>query len=365
MLFIAPVVSATEFIRVYSDDIESAQGSSDSGTGSGFTPVEVPNSNLGSFNISINASPSLSSNSAALAAFNRAAQQWMAKIADPVTINIDAGLAVLGGNTIGSTSSVFLQGNYATIRGAMVADGANETDDGITAFLPSTLSAQLPSGITLSGNMVATKANLKALEFTGLDTLFGSTDATITFNSNFNFDYDNTDGVGAGLVDFETVAAHEIGHALGFVSIVDTVDSARANSQTGSISPMPLDLYRFDENTASDPATNQQFNTFARELNSGTTSNFDEIANEWRMSTGVSTGDGRQASHWKDDSLFGSLIGIMDPTLPNAVIEMVSGSDLRALDLIGYEIVPEPSSVLLALMCSTALVRIRRRIAAR
>jgi hypothetical protein len=32
------------------------------------------------------------------------------------------------------------------------------------------------------------------------------------------------------------------------------------------------------------------------------------------FSTGLYQGDGNQASHWKDDVLTGSFIGIMDPT---------------------------------------------------
>ena len=55
--------------------------------------------------------------------------------------------------------------------------------------------------------MIGTKANLKALGFQGLDAAFGVSDATMQFNSNFTFDYDNSDGVGAGLVDFETVGS--------------------------------------------------------------------------------------------------------------------------------------------------------------
>jgi len=46
----------------------------------------------------------------------------------------------------------------------------------------------------------------------------------MTFNSEFNFDYDSSDGITAGYYDFETVALHEIGHVLGFVSVVDAID---------------------------------------------------------------------------------------------------------------------------------------------
>src|SRR4029079_17875526 len=126
----------------------------------------------------------------------------------------------------------------------------------------------------LNGNMTATKANLKALGFAGLDGMFGASDASITFNSGFSFDYDNSNGVGGGQMDFESVAMHEIGHALGFVSVVDTVDQLRNLGQTSSnIQPRPLDLFRFG--TANNPTNAAQFTTFPRMLNSGNTAFFD------------------------------------------------------------------------------------------
>jgi hypothetical protein len=72
------------------------------------------------------------------------------------------------------------------------------------------------------------------------------------------------------------------------------------------------------------------------------------------MSTGANLGDGNQAGHWRDDFLqqngnvtIGPLIGIMDPTLPPGTFEVVSDSDFRAIELIGYDVqkpVPEPSA---------------------
>jgi hypothetical protein len=55
---------------------------------------------------------------------------------------------------------------------------------------------------------------------------------------------------------------------------------------------------------------------------------------------GPNDGDGRQSSHWKDDSLTSTrqFIGIMDPTMPRGLHRTISENDMLALDLFGYSI---------------------------
>ena len=164
-------------------------------------PGEQPRTaNLGSFNIVIVPGAGLSGNAAALAAFQRAANAWMARISDPITVTINADLVPLSPGIIGSTSATVLQAGYNTIRNAVVADAALDPNDTIMASTPTAAqySAFVPGGSTLSGNLLATKANLKALGFAGLDTTFGVSDATVNFSSAFGFDFDNSNGVGAG-----------------------------------------------------------------------------------------------------------------------------------------------------------------------
>lgn len=329
------------------------------GSGQGLTGEQPPSQNLGGFNIVIVPGPGLSGNAAALAAFNRAAAAWAARISDPITVTINADLAPLGAGIIGSTSSVTLQAGYSTVRNAVVADA--DANDGILSAMPTAaqFSATVPSGSSLNGNLLLTKANAKALGFTGLDGTFGNSDASMTFSSTFAFDFDHSNGVGAGLLDFETVAAHEIGHALGFVSFVDSI----AGGAT-AISPFTLDLLRFRNNLAGqDPAIAAEFTTFPRAMIVGGDAITDAINDpEWRMSTGLTgAGDGRQASHWKDDDLVGPKIGIMDPTLGSGVFYGITDADFRALDLIGYNIIPEPSSLSLFFLGSVAVAAYRRR----
>lgn len=315
-------------------------------------------SNLGGFNIVISPGAALSANLPALNAFNRAANDWAQFIADPVTVTINADLAPLGANILGQTSSVVLVGSYSTLRNQMVADAANEPDDGIVSSLPASMSFTLPTGFAVNGNVQVTKANAKALGFTGLDAQFGTADANMTFSSNFSFDFDRSDGISPGTFDFEGIAAHEIGHALGFISDVDYVDSVMGQSTTAQdVEPTTLDLFRFDVGGPNNPATAAQFQTFPRGMVPGNAESFDQInggfgATEVPFATGVTQGDGRQASHWKDN--LG--LGIMDPTANPQEHLTITPNDLRALDLIGWEIAPVPEASGLQLLAVAGVV---------
>jgi len=57
------------------------------------------------------------------------------------------------------------------------------------------------------------------------------------------------------------------------------------------------------------------------------------------LSTGRSDGtggDGKQASHWKEDRLTNQYLGVMDPTIAPGESQFITDNDLAALDAIGY-----------------------------
>ena len=178
-------------------------------------------------------------------------------------------------------------------------------------------------------------ANLKALGITTdannrpVDT--GGADASITFSSDFTWDFDPSDGITAGAIDFVGVAFHEIGHALGFESGVDTVDYYSGSGPGAPFNLNPyaifstLDLFRYSS-------------AGTRDLSYGGTKYFSidgGLTNLALFSTGDFQGDGYQASHWKD----GLGIGIMDPTsVPAGQANVITSRDILAMDVIGWNL---------------------------
>lgn len=353
--------------RVAAEDLwRHGAAAAEAGGPGGFSPAAPATTSLGAFNVVISPGASLLGNVPALAAFERAAATWEGLISDPITVTISADVRALGSTTIlGQASSVMLAGSHDLVRNAMVADSAGQADEAVVALLPTAaqMSFTTAPGMTYAGNLSISKANAKALGFTGLDAVFGISDATIEFNSAFAFDYDRSDGIAPGTFDFESVALHEIGHALGFLSAVDDVDWAASQNLAIEVQPTTLDLFRFAPSGPADPATALEFTAAPRNLVPGAEAVFDDLNLELAFSTGVYLGDGRQASHWKDNGLTGLLIGSLDPTIAPQQVFTPSAADLRAFDLIGWDIasVPEPAAVALILLGGFLPLARRRR----
>lgn len=300
-------------------------------------------------------------------AFQVATGFWEGVFSDNVEVALDVGFADLGNpNIIASAGSEYRFFAYDDVRTALGTDRTSAADDTAWAHLQTGSSLEfltsddtgsifLDNNATINNNYLAlTKANAKSLGFTvdvNGDLVNGGADAAITFNSLFDFDFDQRDGIGSTLMDFIGVAIHEIGHALGFVSGVDIVDNYGAGDQYVDFSA--LDLYRY---------SNASYAGGLLDLAAGSEAYFSldgGATNLGLFSTGEHFGDGQQASHWKDNLS----LGIMDPTFAWGEPGVVSGLDLLAFDAIGWDVepIPEPGTLFLLGLGLIGVIALQRR----
>ena len=290
--------------------------------------------------IILRATQQLQQNPTAVAAFTRAAQNWEALVMSPVTIYIDVdfGTTFFGqtfpSGVLGATSAPTASYPYDSARTNLVAEAngeGNTTKQGIFNALPSTT---VPTDLGTSGSTVVSDPTARAIGL--LPATASSIDPApkIGFNSNFTFDFDPSDGITAGQLDFDAVATHEIGHALGF------------HSEAGLNLPRPAvwDLYRFRIGT-----TTGNFTSAQRIVTIGGSPDplqyfFVPGNNELGLSTGgpngsfANGGDGWQSSHWKHSTSCSPYIGIMDPAIGSGCRRTITDNDTLALSSFGYNL---------------------------
>ena len=278
--------------------------------------------------------------------FIAAANIWQNLISDPITINLDVGFAELEPGVLGSTGSTFNAETYSNIRDALINKQSSNADNyaihhlqknNNLAFITNNRTGNLflDNNNSVNNNYLSvTTANLKAL---GLLNDTGDSDGSITFSNTFNFDFDSSDGIDSDAFDFVGVATHEIGHALGFVSGVDTLDffsgqgpNAGSNIDFNQYAIFnTLDLFRYSLTSLEqgegiqDLAIKDRGQFFSLDGGENSIATF---------ATGTYNGDGRQASHWKDNRT----IGLLDPTIGRGEIGALTDTDLLAFDSIGY-----------------------------
>ncbi len=333
---------------------------------------------------------------AALLAFQKAANYWNQTLTNNVTINIEIGFAALGSGILGSTGSESQIVKVKDVYAGLAATG-NSALDAIAVNNLTALNAQGGLAMRVNGYQTGTtgisttastyldnnnsvnniyldvnQSVVKALGLTGKvdpSTPQQKFDAHITFSSAFQFDFNPTNGIGTGQYDFVSVATHELGHALGFVSGTDFYDIVggpngplRTNFNNGVYGSAnqddfaigsTLDLFRYGNGNAGGKAQLQW--AAARDaffsidgvtpFNAGNPAQAELAA----FSTGRYNGDGQQASHWKDNQAFVNAanpscfisarpIGIMDPTMTSCDLGVVTDNDLAAFDAMGWNL---------------------------
>ncbi len=289
----------------------------------------------GGFRIILNPGPALQAHAQALPAWERAVEVLESLITDPVTVRIDAFLPSMGSGILGMTVPELFQVAFPDVRATMIADAGTDESallNGLPTFAQ--YEALVPAGYAKALEMTVTSANCRAL---GL-VCDVDTDAVISLNGDFLYDFDPSDGTEAGHFDFVSLALHEMMHALGFVSIVDPVDASLVfNEPPFPIPATPLDMFRLAPGDGADDFTGNQRLLAPGRLTPDHA--FFDGAVDLRFSEGSFFGDGRQASHWQDDTLAGGLLlGVMDPIFERGVGPEFSAADIRALDLIGWDL---------------------------
>ncbi len=283
----------------------------------------------------------------AIDGFQAAANLWRSILRDDIRVNINIDFRPLGSGILGQAGSTTQTNTYAQYRTALQNDATSGDDVIAVTNLPTgpnlSLYSSAVSGTPVvdnnnSANNQSLNINTALAKALGLRTAGNTTsDASIAFSSSFTWDFNRADGITAGAYDFVGVAAHEIGHALGFTSGADYVDFyTGAGPGRGAVEidqqvfVEPLDLFRrstASESNNTDIDIRADLATKFFSIDGGTT-------NLTTFSTGSYNGDGRQASHWKDD--LG--IGIMDPTGAPGELLQISNFDRQAFDVIGWNV---------------------------
>ena len=193
-------------------------GDGTGGTGTVTQTVNLPGTVVSgaasAFTINVVWDASVNSAPAAFKTDVMAVVQYLeSKFTDPITVNINVGYGQIDGQpldagALGESSTFLSSFTYSQLKNALVADAKTSTDAAAIASLPAT------DPVSGTHSYWIATAEAKAL---GLLSGSGSSiDGYIGFDAASNtFDYDNTNGVSAGLYDFFGVVAHEITEVMG------------------------------------------------------------------------------------------------------------------------------------------------------
>ncbi|MDJ0736607.1 MAG: NF038122 family metalloprotease [Nostocaceae cyanobacterium] len=258
-------------------------------------------------------------------AFELAGQIWSSYLTEPGEINIHVAMTdilPLGG----ATPALVANQNYTSFRDSDDVEIFDDIHDGFNLLLQN-------GTIISTNNLMIATANAKSLMGVNWDGSgrYGGLDGFIQMNKNASWHYDYTTNVSSNKFDFVTVALHEIGHTLGFISGVER--SYQNDNDNTVYKASSLDLFRYSQESADLDAIDFRVGSNAYfSLDEGNT-NLGNFAEGVNIFLG---GDGFQAPHWKVS--LDNPLGIMDPLLGWGTRRYISTLDLQAFDAIGWDI---------------------------
>lgn len=311
-----------------------------------------------------------------LGAFQAAASYWSGKLTDNVTVYLNISFSDLGSNVLGATRSEQTTISYGDLRSHLSTDAKSALDAAAVASLSAGTAVSFwatqgdltnrfdNDGSANNRSLIINTANAKAIGL-NLGPNLGALDATISFANAFagSFAYSRINGqVPSNKIDFITVAEHEIGHALGFISGVDTVDGCVSRAAQCGLSGLPNE---FEDFAVYSPLDLFRYSAAGkRDLTVGGSPYFSVdggLTSIQPFSTGSEHGNGEQASHFGTSALT-----LMRPFVITGQSYDATTSDLMAFDAMGWDLaaaVPEPSqyALLLGGLAAIGLVRRRKR----
>jgi hypothetical protein len=251
------------------------------------------------------------------ATINAAIGNYESLFADPITVFITF-QEMSGG--VGQSSVQNINVPYASYLTQLTADKTTANDNTAVATLP----VQANNPVNGTSTVRLSTATIRAVGgITGVNatTSAGNPDATISLNTSvLNLSRAATDQT---KFDLMSVAEHEIDEVLGTASALNLADTS---------SPKAMDLFRYDQNGARTYSTSSSVQSFFS-INGGTT----DLA-RFNQNASGDFGD------WFSP-------GGQTPQVQDAFATLGShpdlGVELTALDVVGFDLVPEPASVIL------------------
>lgn len=254
---------------------------------------------------------------------------WSQYLKDDVTVNLHFEMKSngLGAGKLGGATPAIHKINYDKLTEGLKDDAKK---GGYNLFLPNSsrkkdaYTVQLKNGRIEKEKyyeVLQTTANNKAL---GNDTSGDASglDGYIQLSNSVNWSYDYATGaVNKDKYDFTSVALHEIGHALGFISGIDVTNNYSL--------PTALDMFRYSKTSAKSKAIH------FRSDSEDAYFSIDGGKTAAGYLAGSTKDEGVQAAHWADG---GSTSCLMDHELEKGVRQSMCLLDLKSLDYIGWQV---------------------------